>query len=949
MQVVSNGYKNAIKTLGREIDAKIYFNVDNEEIILGAEDINSMSLHYEGDILKSVMKQLDIECKYNIPIGTEIVCEFGVKVDDDYQYITLGIFYVYSSETQNEANKEENTYRLVCYDKMLSTMKEYKHIDINYPITLRSYINRLCQELNIVFGNASDTFTNYNRTIKEELFATYDSENQKWNSLGYTYRDIFDQLAQATASTICINDANELEIRYINNTNETIDEESLKDVNINFGEIYGPINTITFKRSEGTDAISVSYPADLPDDQKNEISISDNQILNGNDRDEYIDEILERLNGLQYYLNDFVSTGITYLDLCDRYNVSIDGETYSCIMFNDEINITQGLVENIHTDRPTESITDYTKTDTTDRKINQTYLIVDKQNQTIESVISQTIDPTNPDSTTSKVAKLSQKVDELTSEISNITGMVSTKDTTSGSITFTDDTNESEPITIKVYPINDNISYLYPHNGLYPSSTTYLKNRKIRFYNNTTEEVVYDYVLPDDLLYYDAEHYDEFYLDLNSQTCQITKKCKFNADGSIGLLASETIVSYPYPQIDLTEGNYTISLLGYTQGYLLATLMAKNIYTDQFYTKVETNSIINQTAQNITLGVNQTLSNYSTTSQMNSAISVSANNITSSVSNTYATKDQVNTISGKVELKVDKDDNDQIVSMLNASADQINITSNRLVIDSSNFKLNSSGNITATGGEIGGFELTNTNFSGSSSITRNFDDTDMTRISNIWNGSITPTANDFNKYDLNGDKVINNLDMLRARKIKLGDMSATQSCDFDINSNNAVHCLRIVNTNTGDENVSLGLYGGFIKELGVETLNATSMIGLTDPETNDRKITLNADDGLIECVRLVQTSKAESKKNFEKLENALDIIKNVDIYKYNYKDEENNTKKHIGFVIGENFNYSEELTSTNNDGAEIYSLASVCLQAIKEQQKEIETLKNEIKKIKEAK
>ena len=132
-------------------------------------------------------------------------------------------------------------------------------------------------------------------------------------------------------------------------------------------------------------------------------------------------------------------------------------------------------------------------------------------------------------------------------------------------------------------------------------------------------------------------------------------------------------------------------------------------------------------------------------------------------------------------------------------------------------------------------------------------------------------------------------------------------------------------------------------------MTSTSGIDLRNNPTGDITISLNALDGLIECVRLVQTSKAESKKNFEKLENALDIIKNVDIYKYNYKDEENNTKKHIGFVIGENFNYSEELTSTNNDGAEIYSLASVCLQAIKEQQKEIETLKNEIKKIKEAK
>lgn len=57
---------------------------------------------------------------------------------------------------------------------------------------------------------------------------------------------------------------------------------------------------------------------------------------------------------------------------------------------NDEQNITQGLEENIHTDRPETSETDYKKADTTDRKINQTYLIVDKQNQKITQLAQET-------------------------------------------------------------------------------------------------------------------------------------------------------------------------------------------------------------------------------------------------------------------------------------------------------------------------------------------------------------------------------------------------------------------------------------------------------------------------------------------------------------------------------------------------------------------------------
>ena len=118
-------------------------------------------------------------------------------------------------------------------------------------------------------------------------------------------------------------------------------------------------------------------------------------------------------------------------------------------------------------------------------------------------------------------------------------------------------------------------------------------------------------------------------------------------------------------------------------------------------------------------------------------------------------------------------------------------------------------------------------------------------------------------------------------------------------------------------------------------------------------ITLNDQDGSrteiygngISTPKLTQTSLESEKKNFVKFNNALDIIKQVDIYKYNLKDEKDTDKKHIGFVIGENYNYSKELTSKENNGADIYSLASCCLQAIKEQQIEIEKLKNKIKEM----
>lgn len=100
---------------------------------------------------------------------------------------------------------------------------------------------------------------------------------------------------------------------------------------------------------------------------------------------------------------------------------------------------------------------------------------------------------------------------------------------------------------------------------------------------------------------------------------------------------------------------------------------------------------------------------------------------------------------------------------------------------------------------------------------------------------------------------------------------------------------------------------------------------------------------------LTQTSLESSKKNFKKFTNAIEEIMVTDIYQYNLKSENDDHKKHLGFVIGDKYNYSHTITSVDDDGKEIgvdnYSMTALCLQAIKEQQLIIEKLKLKIKEL----
>ena len=374
MKAHTSNFKNQIKTMGRELDSKISYTLNGVNVELGKEQLNSITPTYQGALLKSVMKELDIDSNVYIPEKTILNYQFGVKVNGEYEYINFGNYVVYKAEKQEDTN----SYKLTCYDKMLYSMVDYEKMNITYPISIRDYIKAICDKLGLTFANASDTFANYDKQIQNELYLDEDE-----NSLGYTFRDVLDELSQVTASCICINGNDEVEIRYINDTNDTIDEEFLKDVNVKFGEKFGAVNTIVLSRSADSD--NVYYPETLPENPY-EFKISDNQIMNFNDRSDYLPDIYEKLNGLEFYINDFSSTGICYYELLDRYNVKIGDNTYSCIMLNDEINITQGLEENVFTEMPEETQTDYTKADKTDRKVNQTYVIANKQKGEIELV-----------------------------------------------------------------------------------------------------------------------------------------------------------------------------------------------------------------------------------------------------------------------------------------------------------------------------------------------------------------------------------------------------------------------------------------------------------------------------------------------------------------------------------------------------------------------------------
>ena len=633
-----------------------------------------------------------------------------------------------------------------------------------------------------------------------------------------------------------------LDITYATSV-ETIDEEYLKDTNVNFGEKYGPINSIVLSRAE-SDNVYLQDEESIQENGLCELKIKDNQIMNFNDRSDYLPDILNKLKGIEFYLNDFTSTGIMFLELLDRYNVKVAEKIYSCVMFNNEQDITQGLEEQVYTEIPETGETDYTKADKTDQKINQTNLIVDKQNQQIQGIITQIGDRSEKETTiTADIDGLSAKVEQIEDVTNNTTGtkVITLENCVAGDL-----------LELHIYGNNTVFDYLLPSDTLLPSNTLYPKGDSrisvINYPSNSeegTETGLYELGVME-VLRQNGNVYDEYVL--KDGQAKIIRR--INKDGTIKV--NETIEDLGAFRIPLLEGDNEIVIKNYSAN-MEAKWAIKNDYTDIFSTKVEMNAKFEMQSETINIGLSKKTDKDNLIAEINMST-------------------EKNPDGSQMQIRAD------IISLIGKI---LNLGDNMAIV-SNNFNVDSQGNVT-----IGGNENT---------------------------PAFVVKDDSGNEIEIIPNYIYASFDDGTWATIQKGGFGA------------------------GITNIN----GASIDTVNIDGDYSDPSLHLRNLNSNHTYVRASG----ITTPTLTQTSLEEQKKNFEKLENALEIIKATDIYKYNLKSEEDGTKKHLGFVIGDKYNYSKELTSKENDGVDIYSLASCCLAGIKELIKQNEEMQKEIEKLK---
>lgn len=666
-----------------------------------------------------------------------------------------GSFYVYDvSPVQEKIN-----IKLDCYDIKYKLDKPYDSTKHHFPCTLKEWRNSIFDECDVEYDNSD--FPHSSLVLNSEPYVGKNPSN----------REVMCLIGVAGCSFIVVEN-DKFYFKWLNETTTHVvkDWEELTTEKTPFSSI----NCVVLGRGDVED--NVYYPTPKPQNPI-EFRIDNNYILDPQqETDVRYDRsvpIFNRVNGLSYVIFNMRTQHVDNklsIKLGDKIKYTdIYGNELESYVLSRKINYLGGELNDDNSYEITlsaselkETSTDLSYASNIKNDILDVQRLADKINGEIKDVITLT------NSQNQKISQVIQTVGELNSKISDIADITTSGENTHGIVEL-NNINISEPIRIEVRPLGESIAYLYPANDLFPSNDLFLKDRIVRFENKNTNEVI-DYELPNDLWYISSEYYDEFILDYDLQKCMINKKVKLNEDGTLSPLIIPQTIEYDFPHINLTDGDYKISLPGYNDGYLFVRLMAQNIYTTQFATRAELRSSITQTSNTINLELSKKLDS---TEFNGASIKMAINQDSSSI-------------------KIDADNLDlkanDILNIISNNA--LNLTSKSMTIASTNFNVDSTGNVTCSNivasngtfngtinsisGKIGGWDISSGGFSNGNFFVKSngysniYTYSDLIILQNCLNGTLSYDGLE-EHYDVNGDGVVDIVDLLYIRKMILGE------------------------------------------------------------------------------------------------------------------------------------------------------------------------------------
>ena len=382
----------------------------DESAIRDSDDLISYKVSCDSGLCKTAMRKLEANFLGNHDLlGKWVKCGFGVRLPDgEFEYLNFGSFLV----TEFTTSKDTETSSIVAYDLMVKTMTPYIKLEIEYPINLYDYTKALCEACGIELGNETLPILN-DWLITQEL----------WENIeGITYRDIFVQIAQATASTCIIGADDKLYFKPLTDTGERLTYDNMFKLKLE--AVYGEINSVVLSRTPSEDNIFLQDEASVQTNGLTEFKIENNEIID-KDRENAITPIFDILKGVYYYPFEATTEGLGWYEIGDNITiieVTNDGleREFKTSIFNYAITIDGSVKETLKTTAETKPQTQYQYATTLSKRVKNTEVIVNKQDQYIKQLVSDMYDENGV--VNEKYTSIYQDIENIIASVQNSGG-----------------------------------------------------------------------------------------------------------------------------------------------------------------------------------------------------------------------------------------------------------------------------------------------------------------------------------------------------------------------------------------------------------------------------------------------------------------------------------------------------------------------------------------------
>lgn len=387
------------------------------------EDINEIRYYFDGALYRSVMRCLEVKLKGDWTAKAKkglLLDSFKIEAthpEGDSTTIGYGGFYIAEAPEYDAA---QNLTSVIAYDELYQSMRPYTASLWQSGITVKNYLIAILNKLGINYdANSFNLMANADKVITSEKYL--DIENDSTEA-AYTYRDILDEIAKASGVTFAFKNSlggDPFKLYAIKPTESgyVIDESNLRSVTI--GAKYGPVKGVVLSREPQED--NVYYPSNLSDSQT-AVKISNVELIEDSSNDEYRKQfakgIYDNVVGTEYYLYELDSFGIGFLNFGDIFTLKVcertggmigDEKEYKTIFMRTDMTVSQGVKEKSKLEAPQATSTDYSAAESaSDKLLKKTMIKVDKQEQRITSLVKESNE---------KFSEFTQTVEGLNGEI----------------------------------------------------------------------------------------------------------------------------------------------------------------------------------------------------------------------------------------------------------------------------------------------------------------------------------------------------------------------------------------------------------------------------------------------------------------------------------------------------------------------------------------------------